>query len=253
MTAVALVIAVATPALAQRDEDPKKRASALYELGARLFAAKQYAEAAKMFGESYELDPVPSALFNQARCLEESGQNEAAVAAFRAYLEADAAGSGAEEAQSRMLALERELEAKRKREADQRRRREEAERRAREARRPTTEEVAVDRGKTFRIAGYATAGGGAALMIGGMLFGLHASDLDRQLSDHAGGWTERELELERDGERAEKLQIGFMVVGGAAVVAGAALATVGWMRSNEIEVRPIVTPDGGGASVSLRF
>ena len=108
---VALIGAVAlamTTSVAGAD-DRKVKAEELYSLGAKLFEARQYAEAARLFDQSYRLDPVPSALFNKARCLEESKDTEAAVAAFRAYLDADPDGPGSAEAQTRLLSLERAL------------------------------------------------------------------------------------------------------------------------------------------------
>lgn len=250
---IALVLLAGTAWAQSAPPDPKKRAAELYELGGRLFAAKQYDEAAKMFAESYSLDPLPAALFNRARCLEESGKAAEAIEAFRAYLEADPDGGGSAEAQTRLLALERKLEADRLREAEERRRREAEERRRREATMPRTEEVVVDRGAPLRLAGFTTAGGGALLFTAGILFGVHAANLDDQLSSHAGPWTERELAMEDDGKLAERLQIGLMITGGAALATGAVLATIGLYFSEEVEVRPIVRPDSGGASVSLRF
>jgi tetratricopeptide (TPR) repeat protein len=247
---IAVLIALAGPARG----DDKKRAAKLYDLAAELFVAKQYAEAAKLFAESFALDPLPSALFNQARCLEESGQREAAIVAFRGYLEADPRGAGVAEAQSRMLAMERELEAERRvkeREAEKRRREQEAKRRAEAG--PETVEVSVDRGATLRLAGYITAGAGVGMLAAGIGFGIRARGLDRELSEHDGGWTDTELDKESSGILAERLQIGFLVAGGVAVAAGTALGVVGLMRSDVVEVRPVVSKDTAGASVSVAF
>lgn len=250
--ASALVIAAAIAAhAAPARADDKARAAELYELGSRLFAAEQYAEAARLFAESYQLDALPAALFNQARCLEESGQTEKAAGAFRAYLEADPDGPGATEAEARLLALERALEQRREREAAKERARREAAERARQAR--ATKMVEVDRGRTLRLAGYITAGAGVAATITGVIFGARASRLAGDLETPREQWTDADVDAFNSGVFAERMQIGLLIGGGVAIITGAVLATIGHQRSSVLEVRPVISPDSSGATVTVRF
>ena len=237
---VALTIAYAAPVAA----DDSERAAELYELGMRLFQAKQYAEASELFAESYKLDPLPAALFNQARCLEESGQHAAAATAFRAYLEADPDGAGAREAEARLLALERRLERARREAAEKEASREVAETASRPDRRRFVE---VDRGRDLRIAGYATAGGGVAATIAGVLFGARARRLGEELETPKSEWNDADVEKFEDGLFAERMQIGLLIGGSAAIVTGAVLAVIGHQRVDVVEVGP------DGASVTMRF
>ena len=107
LASLAVWMAVATPAAA----DPRERAAkAHYQKGARLFAAKRYAQALVEYRAAYELSPRPPLLFNMARALHQNGDKAEALEHYRRYLDAvPAKGPVADEAREFAAALEREL------------------------------------------------------------------------------------------------------------------------------------------------
>jgi CHAT domain-containing protein len=81
-------------------------AAAHYELGVKLGRASQYPEALAAADRALKLDPrLPDALFNRALVLERLGLVDDARAAWRRYLDVDAASPWANEARRRLVAL----------------------------------------------------------------------------------------------------------------------------------------------------
>lgn len=65
------------------------------ERAQRLHLARQYAQAAKVYGEAYQLKPVPAFLYHQARALLLAGRREEALAALETFVRLrDAAATG---------------------------------------------------------------------------------------------------------------------------------------------------------------
>jgi len=94
------------------------RALDLLEESAALYDAERYAEAVVLLRRAYELHPEPTLLYNLGRALEGTGDREAAIAAYRRYLEAADAPRAAE-AEQRVRALEAELAASRREQVEE--------------------------------------------------------------------------------------------------------------------------------------
>lgn len=242
---IAIALIALTPALAAA-EDPEpapstepNRARQLYELGKKLFESAEFGEAALLFGESFELDPRPAALFNRGRCLEEAGDIDGAIAAYRSYVALDPGGVAAEEARTRTLALERRRELLRQESAP-----------PPEALAPPADDE-PDRGnaRRLKLAGLVGAGVGGVAMAAGIGFGIRAGQLSGDLSSDRSAWTEDDLADVAAGKRAEKLQVGLLVAGAAIAAAGGVVYYLGDRAERRLEIAPA----GAGATVTARF
>jgi hypothetical protein len=81
---VFLLINVSLPCLA----DDSGEAARQFALGKNLYDQGKYLQARDAFQKAYDQDPHPSTLFNIARCFENLGNTEEAVARYRKALEA---------------------------------------------------------------------------------------------------------------------------------------------------------------------
>jgi len=272
----ALLVCLVVPASAQPSDDAVRAAEAHYKQGAAFFAAGDFGKALGEFQASYDLVPEPLLLFNMGLCYREGGRKREALDHFRRYVEQQPDGDRADEASEYIAALTAELEAadadaKRQREADaaaeaERRRkaaecqRAEAERqRLVESERRRADDRARERSrhKKLRIAGLATAGAGVLVLgLGGKL-GLDARNIDDELSNHSGPWTDAELARAEDGDVANRRMIVAVSIGGAAVVGGTVLYLLGRRGGDDSErgvsIVPTADPSCAGLLVTGRF
>lgn len=109
LTAMLLALLVAPPALAQSSEDQQARA--LFDAGRTAYDAGRFEQAMRYFREAYELSHRPALLFNIASAADRLLDIEAALEAYRAYLEAVPNAENRELAQSRITFLEGRLRA----------------------------------------------------------------------------------------------------------------------------------------------
>jgi tetratricopeptide (TPR) repeat protein len=79
---LALLLAVAAPALAQQDA-----ARAHYQSGAAYYARGQYDEAIREFEQSYQLSKKPEILYNLAQCNDKLGRRPRVIEFLRRYLD----------------------------------------------------------------------------------------------------------------------------------------------------------------------
>ncbi|MEZ4472685.1 MAG: tetratricopeptide repeat protein [bacterium] len=86
MRSLALLLLLAAPGWAQPIDRPQ--AQALFQKGAEAFRAEHFEEALRYFEAARTLDPAPVLTYNIARAHEEMGQAQAAIDAYRAYLQA---------------------------------------------------------------------------------------------------------------------------------------------------------------------
>lgn len=110
---IALVLCASSTAAAQESpstsstatEDPRARGVRLFREAADHYRAGRFRVAVELLRESYELHPEPVVLFNLARSLEGLGEFDAALDAYRRFLEAspDAPDRGAVEARVETL------------------------------------------------------------------------------------------------------------------------------------------------------
>ena len=84
--ALAVALAVATPAHAQSESDDQARG--LFDAGQSAYEAGRFADAERYFRESYELSGRAELLYNIALSAEQARHDQAAIDAYRAFLEA---------------------------------------------------------------------------------------------------------------------------------------------------------------------
>ncbi len=101
---VLLLVGAVMPATSRADD--AATAKAAYEQGKQLFAEGKYEEAIEKFTESYNLSTEPNLLFNLAKCAEQLGDADRAIAYYEVYLEELPDAPDAEEIRKQMALLE---------------------------------------------------------------------------------------------------------------------------------------------------
>jgi hypothetical protein len=104
------------------------------------------------------------------------------------------------------------------------------------------------------IAGIASAAAGIAGLFAGVYYGFEARSISHDISSHAPGdaWPANIQDLEDRGQRAERLQNTFLLVGGAALVTGGVLYFTGRSAREQL-VTPTLSPGSVGISFSRGF
>lgn len=107
-------------------------------------------------------------------------------------------------------------------------------------------------GHGLSYAGLGIAGAGAIGLGVGVYFGLRAKNISDEISNHkiTDPWPANIKQMESDGQSDQSKQIGFMVGGGVALVAGTVLYFVGRPKASSdehVSLAPVVT----GTSVGL--
>jgi drug/metabolite transporter (DMT)-like permease len=124
----------------------------------------------------------------------------------------------------------------------------------------TTSPGALDPGRKFRIAGMATGGAGAALILIGLIQGARAVGAANDVEDAAKTGMPFDPEVERRGQSAENAQwwcLGLGLVAGAGGAAlwyygkrvTAAAETTTW----RVSLAPVVAPSINGATLRITF
>jgi tetratricopeptide (TPR) repeat protein len=241
-------------------------------------ARKQYRVAALAYLEAYSLVEHPFLLFKLAEVYRARGENEWALAGFKTYLAKDPEGPGAERAK----AAEAELDAQRiaDHQAGVKPHAGDAELdptavfdplppvviekpkpKPKPKKKPKRTIAPVERrdddgrghpGRTLRWSGYATAGLGVILLGAGIKYGIDASSAASSLSGKEGAWDLNDRRRIEAGEKAEKNQIIFTLLGSVALAAGSGL----WLLGDRAERKAIarerrrsaaLVPAGDGA------
>ncbi len=164
--AVALALGVLSrpaPASAEDDAD-RARAIALFEESAEDYRAGRFAHAAALLREAYALEPEPVLLYNLARALEGTGEDEEAIDAYERYLATGAGDDDADAARARLEVLRARVEERRRLEQQA----QAAAHLGVDVPPPRTERARDDDPTPWILAG----AGGAALAIGAVLGGL---------------------------------------------------------------------------------
>ena len=108
------------------------------------------------------------------------------------------------------------------------------------------------------VAGIATGAAGLTSLAIGLYYGFEARSISNQISNHASNeaWPSDIQSLEARGERYERNQNRFMIVGGAALVTAGILYFTGRserLASEKMVVAPTVTDGGAGISFARGF
>jgi len=289
-TAVAPVPVLAQPAQPARPApaaDPAKAKVAKQYVDAGLAAQNSgdYDTAITFYSKAYQLVPHPLLIFNIAQAHRLAGRNDQALTLYARYLAADPNGAQAQNVRDIVAEIEarkaeeakkiedaRKAEEARKaddagkaddaRKADVARKAEEARHaqeleasRVAEQKRAAEATEAQERaeqapGRTLRISGIATGAAGAASLIAGVGFGIHARSLSNELSQPGALFSKSKVD---SGERANKIAIVGLVGGSVLVAAGATLYWLGHSQGNHQEgvtLSPMVSDHVAGLAIS---
>src|SRR6266545_3828396 len=101
------VAAVAWPPAARADDAKKGRAHA--KAAKAYFEAGDYSRAAQESQVAYDLDHLPSRLYNQAVCHENTGDRRRALELYQRYLQIEPNGQAAQVSAEAVASIERQL------------------------------------------------------------------------------------------------------------------------------------------------
>jgi tetratricopeptide (TPR) repeat protein len=228
-----------------------QRGTTAYDLGRFLEAAHEY-EAA------YEAKPDPSLLFNIGQSYRFVPDYGKAIHSFRAYLRRVPDAPNRTEVETRILEMQHKLEAEPHAAVPATTPPPPPAPKSSAAPQPTAPTVtatparAERRGRTLIISGAVVAGVGVALVAtgGGFVALTHSAG---DAVNHPKPGTPFSSSLVDTLNRDQALEATFFAVGGAALVAGTAVAVVGarqWRRERRLAWAPLVQPGGGGAVVA---
>lgn len=236
------------------DEEARSR----FRVGQALYMEGRFLEAAQEFEGSYRLSGRRSLLYNAYLSFRDAGQLADAVRTLELYLEGDQDAEDIEQLQQRLAAMrvtlaeEQAAEAERQAERDRlAEERAEAERQAEEARRreEAQRRRAEEAEEGLNPIGWAVAGGGLALMAGGLVAGILASGARGDLEDNCPddrcivGF---DLASERKSVERPRLAADILLfTGGATVIAGLIVLFVGKGGSTDDE------PEEAGTTADL--
>lgn len=230
-----------------------QRARALFAEGQALVEEARYEQALDKFSAAYELSKLPGFLFNMAECARLAGDTDEAGRLYQRHLDEVPDGDLAELSRRRLA----ELGAAKPQASPTSGA---APSEAAENRRSFDWKTAPDRdsspGLAKRITGISIAGLGAAMVVGGVSFGLKASRISSDLDEQFGPgseWTDEATELEADYRSARKAAISLGVVGGVAAALGGGLYYWGHRDRGAADDSVAVLPArGGGMAVWTR-
>lgn len=282
-----LPAAVATAQPKNKGEPPdqvlQEKAAGLVQRGIECQSRRETGCAVGLYTQAYCLIPEPALIYNIGTAYQEGGKANDALRWFRLYLKQAPSGDLAKEAKSKIAQLKPASTAGETGAAEI------------SCKKPTVEtkvtppaetpvcapgekydgtECVADagairqppppvEGKKSRpimlYAGVGTATLGAVGLGIGLAYGVKAKNASDALSENAGPWTAELLAKQDEGESAERKQIMFTIVGGVALVGGAALVIVGLRKNRPAEERvgaelvPVVSPDTAGFAISGRY
>jgi hypothetical protein len=233
-------------------------------MGQGNYQAGRYRAAIPLFEEAYSLVKDPVYLFNIAQSYRKVAECVQAYDYYQRYL--DEATDVTRKTRALVEGWQRELlpcveqrkeeqEAARRAEEAERQRKAEAEERARQqqAVRKPPQLQTVDRGRTLRLAGLASAGVGVVGIVVGGVFSAKGASIKNDLARICASgcdWSDPAIRAQHDDGNSANTWAGVgWIGGGLAAAAGVTLYRVGRSRIETVEV----TPTSGGATVSARI
>ena len=282
-----LTIALLLVASAARAED-KTAAKERYAHARSLYDLGHFAEAAKEFEAAYELKNDPAFLYDLAQSYRQAGNPEQALHFYRTYLRYVPKPANRAEIDGRIAALEQQL-AQRGSGTE-----------PPPANPPQTTTTPpppppvviappppgpsepppvpppppvisepasppapsspADRGRTMRIAGIASAGVGAFMVLIGIVEYSRAASASQEVESEAANGLPFDPSVERRGQSAQTAEGWFLSLGVLAGAGGAALWYYGRhlgaaaeSATTRVSLAPVISPGGGGAWVRVRF
>jgi hypothetical protein len=247
-------------------------------------ARKEYRKSALGFLEAYSLIEHPFLLFKLSEVYQARGERDWALAGYKTYLAKDPGGPGVERAEKAAAELEAQRIADHKAgvkpvEGDAeldpaavfdplppvviekpkpkpKPRPKPVKKKVLPVEKPREDDDGRGHpGRTLRWSGYATAGLGVILLGAGIKYGVDASSASSSLSGKEGAWDLNDRRNIEAGEKAEKNQILYTLLGSVAVAGGATL----WLLGDRAErkairaerARATLVPAPGGAVLSF--
>ncbi len=206
------------PAFGQSERQRRARVVELVTESQTHYEAGRFQQAIDLLRQAYELEQSPTISYNLARAYEGLGDTEGALTAYRRYLEAAPEASDRGAIEQRIAALERQLEdkARLERERDAAAKRAAAERRRAELERKRREQQPPAQPKRSEpsIVPLVVAGLGAAVIGGGVYFGLKSRERHEQATD---------AELARDAANLNDEAKTFALIANISFVTGGVL------------------------------
>ena len=245
---------VATPAPTKPTEstaDKIKTYDEFVALAQTSFEAKDYDTAYRALEKAYAIDPNPNLLYNMARIKEAQGDLEGALALYEEFVVApDIDIEYRRETLDRIQVLEKTIEVTKKDKKEDVT--EPAEEVARTQPTPITPPPAAEPKPMRRVGAVMMGAGGVALVSGG-IFGALA------LSEHQRWQNETDLNnAQETAARVERFSLvadGLYIAGGLTTAIGLTLFIAGRpdQESSAITIAPMLTRDGAGGGVNVRF
>ncbi len=274
ISVAALAVALALVAGAGRaSADPKgKPTKAQIATAKAHFTAAQQAQAeqhwdlaAAEYQAAYDAMPDPEFLFDIGEVNRLGGKRKEAITAFQKYLQLEPNGRGAPSARQSIKELQAVLAAedaaRKAQEAEAERKRNKQTEAAVQPTDATPEPTRTDDdqpeidlaapaphapGRGLRIAGIATAGVGAAAVVGGVLLGLHAKSISNDLSG-SNAFDQSKYDAGKAAERNMFIAYG---VGAAAIAGGVTMYVLGSKRRTAERPAVSLVPITGGVALT---
>jgi hypothetical protein len=262
------LVAVAGTAAAQPQPSQKQQAGALVKQAIAKSQSGDHATAIELYLQAYALIPQPLLLSNIGSEYQSvPGKQVEALKYFCKYLEADPTGSNVSYATAQAKVLQQQLGTT----VDDK----DVCKPAKPEPPPPppdnagsgTSTVAPtvepppppsrpheDSGRTLQWVGMGVGGAGALGLAVGIYYGIQARSVSDEITNHkiTDPWPANIKQIESDGHNDQKLQIGFLITGGVALVGGAVLYFVGRSQSaadEHVSIAPVVTPTSVGLSL----
>ena len=122
------------------------------------------------------------------------------------------------------------------------------------------EQAPADPGRKFRIAGLATGGAGAVMLLVGIIEWRRAVSASNDIENAAKAGEAFDPAVEQRGKSAQKAEAVFTILGLAAAAGGAALYVYGnhvtaaaETTTWRVSLAPVIAPDLGGATLRISF
>ena len=237
MLAVVAVSMLCGPAARADDQLPRPGAREHFELGEKLYRAADHAGALKNFVKAYKLQPLPTLLFDIARCHEVLGHRKPAIKYYLLYLEKLPKAKNRDLVELRIVNLTMQENSARSDGKGQ----------AGDGA-PSIPSALLEGPRPVQDTWRSTAGiiclaAGGATMITGVIFGAMAKS---RADEYNIGVDKKDVyaylyATDRQGRRFETVQIATLVAGGAVIAGGVALLL--WDRlAGQAGEKPIISP-----------
>jgi tetratricopeptide (TPR) repeat protein len=210
----AAVLATSAPAAAAPKSKPRERVVQLVTEGSKHYEAGRFQQSIELLLEAYELEKNPTILYNLARAYEGLGDSRSALDAYRQYNQADPKAADRGAVEQRIATLERQLLEKEKLERE----RDAAAKRAAAKRHVPPPPPPPPAEREPSLVPWIVAGVGAAIVGGGIYFGLRSRARHEEASDAA---------LARDAANLNDEAKTFALIANVSFIAGGALALGG--------------------------